>query len=56
MTERGKLDLAAALTDTTTYVARIHSHPHEAFHSVTDDAKPQPQLPRGALHRRPDFW
>lgn len=48
VTERGKLDLAAALTDTTTYVARIHSHPHEAFHSATDDANPSLNHP-GAL-------
>lgn len=40
VTERGKLDLAVALTDGAFYVARIHSHPHEAFHSATDDANP----------------
>lgn len=48
VTERGKRDLAAALTDTTTYVARIHSHPYEAFHSATDDANPSLTYP-GAL-------
>ena len=48
VTERGKLDLAVALTDATTYLARIHSHPREAFHSAADDANPSLSHP-GAL-------
>ena len=40
VTERGKLDLAAALSSQATYVARIHSHPRDAYHSPTDDANP----------------
>lgn len=48
VTERGKLDLAAALTDDATYVARIHSHPRQAFHSPADDANPSLRHP-GAL-------
>lgn len=36
----GKLQLAAALKLDERYVARIHSHPGEAFHSSTDDANP----------------
>ena len=40
VTERGKFDLAVALTDEAVYVARIHSHPHEAFHSAADNANP----------------
>jgi len=38
VTERGKRDLAAALALEERYLARIHSHPGEAFHSGTDDA------------------
>jgi hypothetical protein len=38
VTERGKRELAAALALEERYVARIHSHPGEAFHSSTDDA------------------
>lgn len=40
LTERGQWDLAAALAANETYVARIHSHPGEAFHSPTDDRNP----------------
>ena len=40
VTLRGKLQLAAALQPGERYLARIHSHPHEAFHSPTDDANP----------------
>jgi hypothetical protein len=40
VTERGKRELAAALTLQERYLARIHSHPDEAFHSPTDDANP----------------
>lgn len=36
----GKLELAAALDLEERYVARIHSHPGEAFHSDTDDENP----------------
>lgn len=36
----GKLMLAAQLKGDERYVARIHSHPGEAFHSPTDDANP----------------
>jgi hypothetical protein len=38
VTERGKRELAAALALEERYLARIHSHPGEAFHSRTDDA------------------
>jgi hypothetical protein len=40
VTERGKLDLATALALDERYLARIHSHPGEAFHSPTDDRNP----------------
>ncbi len=40
VTERGKRELAAALTDDEQYVSRIHSHPGLAFHSPTDDCNP----------------
>jgi hypothetical protein len=36
----GKLECAAALRPQERYVARIHSHPGEAFHSATDDRNP----------------
>lgn len=36
----GKLMLAAELKGDERYIARIHSHPREAFHSATDDANP----------------
>ncbi|MHB1004093.1 MAG: hypothetical protein ACYC3S_00445 [Chloroflexota bacterium] len=36
----GKLELAAALALDETYVARIHSHPGEPFHSMADDTNP----------------
>jgi hypothetical protein len=40
VTVAGKLELAAALAPDEQYVARIHSHPGEAFHSKTDDRNP----------------
>jgi len=40
VTQQGKLELAAALGFDERYVARIHSHPDEAFHSETDDRNP----------------
>jgi hypothetical protein len=36
----GKLYLATALSRDERYVARIHSHPGEAFHSSVDDDNP----------------
>lgn len=36
----GQLDLAAALGPDDLFVARIHSHPGDAFHSTADDANP----------------
>lgn len=36
----GKLALAAALRPDEVYVARIHSHPGEAYHSGADDENP----------------
>jgi hypothetical protein len=36
----GKLESAAALRPGERYVARIHSHPGEAFHSAADDRNP----------------
>ena len=36
----GKLQIAAALGLDEIYVARIHSHPGDAFHSPTDDSNP----------------
>lgn len=38
VTDTGKLQLAAALRSDERWIARIHSHPAEAFHSPTDDA------------------
>jgi hypothetical protein len=40
VTKAGKLQLAAALAPTERWVARIHSHPAEAFHSSVDDRNP----------------
>jgi hypothetical protein len=40
VTDNGKLQLAAALGLDERYVARIHSHPMDAFHSLTDDENP----------------
>jgi hypothetical protein len=40
VTDRGKLELAAALTLEEIWIARIHSHPDRAFHSDTDDRNP----------------
>jgi hypothetical protein len=40
VTRKGQLQLAAALGPEDQYVARIHSHPLQAFHSNTDDANP----------------
>lgn len=40
VTEKGKLELAAALGLDERYLARIHSHPDEAFHSHVDDRNP----------------
>ncbi len=40
VTPQGKLELAAQLRRDEMYVARVHSHPMEAFHSPTDDANP----------------
>lgn len=40
VTDRGKAQLAAALAQDERWIARIHSHPGEAFHSATDDANP----------------
>lgn len=36
----GQMDLALALGTDELYVARIHSHPGDAFHSAADDANP----------------
>lgn len=36
----GQMQLAVALGPDDLYVARIHSHPAEAFHSRADDANP----------------
>lgn len=36
----GQMDLALALGAGELYVARIHSHPGDAFHSAADDANP----------------
>ena len=36
----GQMDLARGLGDDEIYVARIHSHPGDAFHSAADDANP----------------
>jgi hypothetical protein len=40
VTMAGKLALATALGPEDRYIARIHSHPGEAFHSPADDANP----------------
>lgn len=40
VTAEGKRQLASALTLSERWLARIHSHPGEAFHSETDDANP----------------
>lgn len=40
VTERGKRELATRLPAGCRYLARLHSHPGEAFHSATDDANP----------------
>lgn len=40
VTHAGKVELALALGAEDRYVARIHSHPGEAFHSKTDDENP----------------
>lgn len=40
VTRAGQLQLAVALGPDELYVARIHSHPGEAFHSAADDANP----------------
>lgn len=36
----GQMDLALALGSDEIYLARIHSHPGDAFHSAADDANP----------------
>lgn len=40
VTDKGKLELAAALRDGSIYVSRIHSHALSAFHSKIDDRNP----------------
>jgi proteasome lid subunit RPN8/RPN11 len=40
VTDRGRAELALALGDDETYVARVHSHPGAAYHSTTDDRNP----------------
>jgi len=40
VTDKGKLELASALALEERYLARIHSHPDEAFHSHVDDSNP----------------
>lgn len=40
VTRAGQLQLAAALGSDELFVARIHSHPGEAFHSAADDVNP----------------
>lgn len=40
LTELGQWELATSLEAGETYLARIHSHPGEAFHSSTDDRNP----------------
>jgi hypothetical protein len=40
VTSAGKRELALALGRDERWLARIHSHPFEAFHSTTDDANP----------------
>ncbi len=38
VTKQGKLQLASSLAGGEVYIARIHSHPGEAFHSGTDNS------------------
>jgi hypothetical protein len=40
VTRRGQMQLALALGLDDLFVARIHSHPGDAFHSPADDANP----------------
>lgn len=40
LTRSGQIQMALALGPDDLYVARIHSHPAEAFHSPADDANP----------------
>lgn len=40
VTMKGKLQVAASLARDELVVARIHSHPNEAFHSAVDDRNP----------------
>lgn len=40
VTEQGKRELVVRLPAGCRYLARVHSHPAEAFHSQTDDANP----------------
>ena len=40
VTEQGKRELAARLPAGFRYLARVHSHPAQAFHSPADDANP----------------
>jgi hypothetical protein len=40
VTDQGKVELAGALALDERWLARIHSHPGEAFHSHTDDTNP----------------
>lgn len=40
VTEQGKRELAARLPTGFRYLARVHSHPAQAFHSPADDANP----------------
>lgn len=48
VTDEGKRQMAATLDTGELLLARIHSHPGEAFHSDTDDANPALTF-RGAL-------
>ena len=40
VTEQGKRELVARLPTGFHYLARVHSHPAQAFHSPADDANP----------------
>ena len=40
ITDQGDIDMMTALSSEERYVARIHSHPGDAFHSETDDNNP----------------
>lgn len=40
VTQEGKDELLTLLPESQLYLARLHSHPGEAFHSDTDDANP----------------